>query len=105
MVDKNQFALLELLKASLFGIGPVFPEYVNWNAVFDEAKAQTVVALAAKAVPKVFATVWQESTLQNQAQFVRVLHGQMRLVNLLEQAGIPLVILKGTSAAMYYPDP
>ena len=34
-----------------------------------------------------------------------MLHGQTQLVKLFEEAGIPLVILKGTAAAMYYPEP
>lgn len=104
-VENNQIALLELLKASLFGIETALPDNVDWDAVLAEAKAQTVVALAAKAVPAEYASQWQNYALQSQAQFVRVMHGQMQLVNLFEQAGIPLVILKGTAAAVYYPEP
>ena len=51
MIDSNQQALLELLKASLFGMKPSFPEVVDWDAVLKEAQDQTVVALAAPAVP------------------------------------------------------
>ena len=105
MLNNNQFALLELLKASLFEIELVTPTDVEWDAVLAEAKAQTVVALAAKAVPAEYVSQWQNYALQSQAHFVRVLHGQSQLVNLLKQAGIPLVILKGTAAAMYYPEP
>ena len=75
------------------------------GAVLEEARAQTGVALAAQAVPRAVASAWQESVLQNQANFVRVLHGQSQLVNLFEQAGIPLVILKGAAAAVFYPEP
>lgn len=105
MLDNNQLALLELLKASVFEIDPVFPPVIDWDAVVSEAKVQTVVSLAAKAVPAEHASQWQNYALQSQAQFVRVLHGQKQLVNLYEQAGIPLVILKGTAAAVYYPEP
>ena len=105
MLEYNQVALLELLKASLFEIEPEFPKNVDWNGVLSEAKTQTVVALAAKAVPKSVSSEWQGSAFQSQANFVRVLHGQMQLVNLFEQAGIPLVIMKGTAAAVYYPEP
>ena len=105
MLDSSQVTLLELLKASLFGIEAEFPENVDWDAVLSEAKSQTVVALAAKAVPKEVRPKWQGSAFQSQANFVRMLHGQSQLVNLFERAGIPLVILKGTAAAMYYPEP
>lgn len=105
MMDKEQIALLELLKASLFETEPVLPDDLEWASVLREAQVQTVTALAAKAVPRAVASAWQESVLQNQANFVRVLHGQSQLVNLFEQAGIPLVILKGAAAAVYYPEP
>ena len=105
MMDKEQIALLELLKASLFETEPMLPDDLDWAAVLEEARTHTVAALAAKAVPRAVASAWQESVLQNQANFVRVLHGQSQLVNLFEQAGIPLVILKGTAAAVYYPEP
>ena len=104
-MNNTQNALLELIKASLFDVIPAIPENVDWNAVLAEAKMQTVVALAAKAVPQEFAMPWQESSLQSKAQFIRMLFGQKQLVKLFEQAGIPLVILKGTAAAMYYPEP
>lgn len=103
--NNNQLTLLELLKASLFEIKPAIPADVDWDAVMAEAGAQTVVALAAKAVPDEYFLKWQKYALQSRGQFVRVMHGQSQLVNLLEQARIPLVILKGTAAAMYYPEP
>ena len=104
-MDQNQRALLELLKESLFGQKAELPEDVDWAAVLEEARAQTVAALAAKAVPAERQKLWQEDVLRNQANFVRVLHGQTRLVKTFEEAGVPLVILKGAAAAVYYPDP
>jgi len=105
MPNNNQLALLELLKASLFEIEPICPTDIDWDAVVVEAKAQTVVSLAAKAVPAEHASQWQNYALQSHAQFVRVLHGQTRLVDMLEQVGVPMVILKGTAAAVCYPEP
>ena len=105
MIDKNQQALLELLKTSLFGAEPSFPEGVDWDAVLQEAKDQTVVALAAPAVPKEEAAKWQVPVAQNKAFFVRILDEQTKLVQLFKDAGIPMVILKGCAAAMYYPVP
>ena len=104
-LDNNQIAILELLKASLFGIKPVFTDDTVWDAVLAEANEQTIVALTAKAVPEEYASQWWHYTLQSQAQFVRVMYGQTQLVNMFELAGIPLVILKGMAAATYYPEP
>lgn len=105
MPDNNQLALLELLKASLWGTEPHFPAEVDWDAVLTEAKAQTVVSLAAPAVPETFAAPWKQAAMQDRVHFMRVLHEQTQVVKLFEEKGIPLVILKGSAAAMYYPVP
>ena len=104
-MDQNQRALLELLKESLFGQKAELPADVDWAAVLEEARAQTVAALAAKAVPAERQKLWQEDVLRSRGNFIRVLHGQTRLVKTFEEAGVPLVILKGAAAAVYYPEP
>jgi len=83
-MNRNQNALLELIKTALFG-------------------AQTVTSLVAALVPSGVAEKWKIATARSEASFLRVLHGQSQLVQLLEDTGIPLVILKGTAATMYYP--
>lgn len=105
MINGNQQTLLELLKASLFDIEPSFPEKVDWDAVLQEAKDQTVVALAAPAVPDSESVKWQVPVAQNTATFLNLLNEQTKLIRLFDAAGIPLVILKGFAAAMYYPAP
>ena len=105
IMDKNEVALLELIKSSLFNLPPHFPEGIDWQKVLDEAKAQTVVALAACAVPKEFSADWEICIAQSQAHFMRSLYEQTKLVELLHGEDIPFVIIKGTSAATYYPVP
>lgn len=70
-----------------------------------EAKQQTVLALATPSVPKEEANKWKMYADQNTAYYLLVLHYQKELIQLFESAGIPLVILKGTAAAIYYPNP
>lgn len=105
MINVNQQALLELVKAALFGTEPSFPVDIDWDAVLQEAKDQAVVALAAPAVPKEETAKWQTSVARNTANFLNLLNEQTKLIRLFETAGIPLVILKGFAAAMYYPAP
>ena len=105
MINVNQQALLELLKASLFGIEPRFPDCVDWDAVLQEAKDQTVIALAAPAVPKEETEKWRVPVTRNKMRFLQILDEQTILVKLFQNAGIPLTILKGCAAAMYYPNP
>ena len=80
MINVNQQALLELLKASLFGVKPSFPSNVDWNAVLQEAEDQAVVALAAPAIPKDEANKWQMSVAKNKMRFVKVLNEQTKVV-------------------------
>lgn len=105
MINVNQQALLELLKASLFGAEPVFPEGVDWDAVLQEAKDQTVVGLATPSVPKEQADKWRIPAAQNKMRFFQILDEQENLLKLFRDAGIPIVILKGCAAAQYYPVP
>ena len=105
MTDNAQSVLLKLLKSSLFGMKADLPEDADYDAAFNEAKAQTVVALASAAVPPEKSAVWQECAAQSTAHYMRVLFEQTNLIKLFENNNIPLVILKGTAAAMYYPKP
>ena len=104
-MDKNELALLELIKSSLFDIPPQLPENVEWEKVFEEAKAQTVVALVARAVPKEFSAMWEISAAQSEAHFMRAVYEQTRLSELMDKEGIPFVIIKGAAAAVCYPKP
>ena len=105
MINVNQQALLELLKASLFGTDPSFPIDTDWNAVLQEAEDQTVVALAAPAIPDREAEKWEKRIRYNKMRFMQILTEQTNLVRVFHDAGIPLVILKGCAAATYYPEP
>lgn len=105
MITSNQIALLELLKATLFNTTSHLPEETDWDEVFLEAKHQAVLALAAPSVPKEEAHKWKAYVYQNTAHYVQMLHCQKQLIHLFDTAEIPLVILKGTATAIYYPSP
>lgn len=49
--------------------------------------------------------IWMTFCLQQQARWIRVIHAQTQLINLLEQHNIPCVVIKGTSAMIAYPQP
>ena len=105
MINSNQTALLELLKATLFHIEPSFPADTDWDAVLREAKDHAVVALAAPSVPREEAHKWLPLVDQNTAHTLQLLHAQSELVKLFASHGIPMVVLKGAAAAAYYPNP
>ncbi len=99
-----------LLGAALFGRVPEIANETDWNAVYSEMKAQTVQGLAAGIfpelpIPEEIKKTWQKESLYLFAKGNRLCFAQAELTDLLEKAGVPYVILKGTSAAMYYPEP
>ena len=103
MTDQTIF---QLVKASLFTDENV--ESSDWNSVFSEMKAQTIAALPGEwlknhQIPE--KERWTQYCLIQQANWVRVMHGQDQLLKLLDQHGIPCVVLKGAAAAVAYPYP
>lgn len=100
MIVQSQQVLLEAIKASLFGIAPLYPEDTDWEDVIKEAKSQAVMGLISSVIP-----VHDESSDQGKAYYMRLLHEQNKLLRLLDDNNIPCVILKGCAAAIYYPKP
>ena len=97
--------LIELIKASLFGATPVIHKAVKWERVLELAKAQCIVPLIASHVPVNFRKECLNVSYQNKAYLMKLLYELDSLVKLLNEKDIPFVILKGTSAAIYYPAP
>ena len=102
--DRVTDDMLAILRASLFTDEDLsIPE---WEPVFREMKAQTVASLPARWLPShLEAPQWTRYCSIMQGQWVRVMHAQDQLLQLLEENRIPCVILKGAAAAMYYPHP
>ncbi len=108
-MKQSEQSLLELLKCALFGGEPQLPPDPPWEEIFEEAKHQTVAAIAAKALP---ASVppeekkqWDQLVLSQLSHYIRYLSAEDSLIKCLFEAEIPFVILKGTAAAVYYPEP
>ena len=51
MIEPSQRILLKLLKSSLFGLPPEYPDIVDWDEVINEAKVHTVFGLISPIVP------------------------------------------------------
>ena len=100
MINQTQLVLFEALNASLFGIEPNFPCDTDWNSVISEAKEQTVFGLINDILPQ-----HNEAVDLCKASYMRIMYEQEQMIRLLDGANIPFVILKGSSAAMYYPKP
>ena len=99
-LSTTQIALLEAIKASLFGNEPNYPADTDWDEVVKEAKAQTVLGIVSPVIP-----VKDVSVEMGNATYMRLLFEQEKLIKLLDANNIPFVILKGSAAAQYYPKP
>ncbi|MBQ7850850.1 MAG: nucleotidyltransferase family protein [Clostridia bacterium] len=110
-VDTTRRAVLALLGTALFGKELKLPEMVDWQAVLREMQLHAVHGLAAdlivtlEGVDAEVRSQWVKRTGQSVQRFYHVLHEQQEAVALLEQAGFRPAVLKGASAAQYYPEP
>ena len=104
-MNQTEQVLLQAIQKSLWNMDITFPEDADWNAVMTEARKQTVLGLAICAAPNEIQTKWQSKVSFETAHFIRILHSQAALYKLLKTSGIPMIVLKGTAAAQYYPIP
>ena len=108
----EQQALLTLLRNALWHQPGTLPEQLNWETLDTMAKQQGVLALiydgavALKVqMPAELKQKWNQLTLTAVMKNERLLVAQDQLLEQLQQADIPAVILKGSSVAQYYPQP
>ena len=105
-----QKTVLDLLSSAMFQKPFSADKEVDWKAFFDECKAQSVISLAFSALPKsevpqkIYAH-WKALVNENLAVNSKISYAHTMLNELLNQAKIPYVILKGCASAEYYDDP
>lgn len=104
-MNRTEQIFLQAIQKSLWNAEIVLPADTDWDAVLQEAEDQTVLGLVIAAAPKEKQLEWKSRSGIVMASFIRILHYQEQLCTLLEANGIPLVILKGTAAAIYYAKP
>ena len=109
-MDQVSQAVLALLRGALWGEEAVYPADTDWQAVTKELQAQAIMGVIAgsdipECVPAQTRAQWESLALLQGSRFYQLLHQQDQLLTLLAKNDIPLVILKGMAAAMYYPAP
>lgn len=84
---------------------------LDWDAVYTELNEQTISGIPADWVfehmtlPESVQWKWENQRMQQVGFFYQLLYEQNELVQLMKCHQIPMTILKGMSAAIYYPDP
>lgn len=105
IIDQEYVYLLELIKSALFNQTPVLHGDVKWEKIFEIAKLHCIVPLLVSSVPKNQRNDWNVVLYQSKAHFMQMIYEQNLLLELFKNNDIPFVILKGTSAGIYYPNP
>lgn len=106
----TQSTVCRLISAAMFGNDPEYPADADWFAVHEEMRAQTVQGLILDLlpglpIPEELKKTWSNECLQVMTNGLRLRAEQEDFLRILEAAEIPYVILKGTAAALYYPNP
>ena len=106
----TQSTVCRLISAAMFGNDPEYPADVDWAAVHEEMREQTIHGLVmdilpSLPVPEDLKKTWSNECFQVMTNGLRLRAEQEEFLKILETAEIPYVILKGTAAAMYYPNP
>ena len=71
----------------------------------DEQPTEIPSEVASEAEHQAVAGLILKTSYQQIAYYIRYTYEEQELIRLLESHGIPLVILKGAAAAVYYPVP
>ena len=108
---KTEAVVLKLTGNALFDAGFTIPRDVDWQAVCEECNKQTVTVLGfcgakqAEGLEPDVRNRWEKDVAAIAFQNYRVTFSHQKLHQMMEEAGIPYVILKGCASAAYYPRP
>lgn len=105
-IDSAERALLDLLKNSLFGEKHGLTDAEQLEAL-EESEKQAVYCLAVQNVslPEEQLDAVRKRAYSGIMQNVRVQREHSMLHGIMDEAGVPYVILKGAASALYYPQP
>ncbi len=104
-MNQTEQVLLQAIQKSLWNKDIKFPKDIDWNAELNEAEDHAVLGIVISVAPEVYQKEWRSRSGYVTANFIRLLHYQEQLCRLLQENDIPMVIIKGSAAAIYYPNP
>lgn len=102
-MNQTEQILLQAIQKSLWNTDITFPNDTDWNAVLKEAEDQAVLGIVIGIAPIEIQKEWKARASAGMAHYVRILHYQQLISKLMTEHGIPLAILKGSAASVYYP--
>ncbi len=103
--------VLALIRASLFDQSIIITEETeDWGKIYTELKQHAIAVLPANVlqrfdIPEEVRNDWRKQIYQQVYISKTMLYEQDIILDELKSCGIPVVVLKGSSAAQYYPEP
>ena len=117
-LDTTEILLLDIIKSSLFDIpvdaGAYNAEEIDWGAVFRKAARHNVLPLvlqnindliAKLSIPEEKVKRWRIAAHNQIAFNEKLMFCQNSIVEILDKAGIPYAVLKGSGLSACYPRP
>lgn len=108
-------AVLALMREALTGENADFKEYAHnnelWEKVYTELQNQAVLGITADAallhneIPEAIKQEWKKQRTLCVAKYCYMAMKQREVCDILQEANIPVAVMKGMAAAIYYPVP
>ena len=106
-MNKSELNLLKKLHKGGTAVQGLFHE--EWDGLYNEAKKHSVVNVISADlpddIPDDFKAEFDKTYYNQMTLFVRYIKAQDDLCRILGDNGIKFAILKGSAAAVYYPEP
>ena len=83
---------------------------INWIEIFQEFQNHSITTLAIDSInvieiPEDIKKMWKEDIIKQVSYITKLLHAQNDISNCLDSYCVNWSVLKGSSAALYYPNP
>lgn len=110
MISEDNIEMLNILADSLHNKKKHTIEKSKWNELLNELKLQTVYAVPSDTLDlsntdKEEQFNYLKRVASNMQFFYKLMNEQQKVLNILDNAKIPVAVLKGAAAAINYPTP
>lgn len=107
-MNKTYETICKLVSTAMFGSAISYEKDIDWDDIFEEMKVHGIAALVGDILPNIpmedkVRERWKDYIFLQQIYWKRNITIQTDICNSIK--GIPYAIVKGMSAAIYYPNP
>lgn len=109
-LNHMQQKILELLSITLHNSDNISKQNIDWEAIYNECKKQTVQIIAwrglkSSLLPNDIREKWKKTVIASIYNNYQITWAHLEIHEIMKNNEIPYVILKGCASALYYPEP